>query len=179
MRWLDGITNSMDVNLSNLQKAWCPARGRKELDTKTNKTPGANVGILGHESNSCPPSVHGPLGLYLQLPPGGSRGREGAQGHRKGLRFEKTQGVRAGAGGTGLGGGRGHQSGSRAVEAERGGEPLLGDSEGRQSLAVGGGFSKKRSEASKSQDPHPEQTETYFSFLVAGPAWHPGSLHTP
>ena len=106
MRWLDGITNLMDVSLSNLQKAWCPARGRKELDTKTNKTPGANVGILGHESNCCPPPVHGPSGLYLQLPPGGSRGREGAQGHRKGLRFEKTQGVGAGAGGTGLGPGQ-------------------------------------------------------------------------
>ena len=127
MRWLDGITNSMDVSLSNLQKAWCPARGRKELDTKTNKTPGANVGILGHESNCCPPPVHGPSGLYLQLPPGGSRGTEGAQGHRKGLRFEKTQGVGAGAGGTGLGPGqwRPREEENRSWVTAREGSPWL------------------------------------------------------
>ena len=55
----------------------------------------------------------------------------------------------------------------------------MGDGKERQSLAAGGGFSKKRSEASKSQHLHPEQMDMYFSCLAAGPAWHPGSLHTP
>lgn len=62
-----------------------------------------------------------------------------------------------GAGGTGW---------SRAAEAERRGEPLTGDSQGGQALAAVV-VSKKRSEASKPQDLHPEQTETN----VLSPAW--------
>ena len=39
MRWLDGITNSMDMNLSKRQEigkdrgAWCSLWGHNELDT--------------------------------------------------------------------------------------------------------------------------------------------------
>ena len=36
MRWLDGITDSMDISLSELREAWhaaCDSWGRKESDT--------------------------------------------------------------------------------------------------------------------------------------------------
>ena len=46
MRWLDGITDSMDMNLSQLQEisegqgslVYCSPRGHKELDTAEQQT---------------------------------------------------------------------------------------------------------------------------------------------
>ena len=137
---------------------------RSWTQTQTNKTPGANVSILGHKSSSSPPLVHGTLGLYLHLPAGApGAGREpGGTGRDGGLREPRGAGE-----GLGTGPGQWREESLSWVTARKG-SPWL-----RVVVSV------KRSEASKSQHLHPEQMDMYFSCLAAGPAWHPGSLHTP